>query len=444
MSRRLVISAVLALVLMFAFSSVALAELPKASGGTSPTNTNGTSPNNTVTPPTTETNGTGYNSPTTPGIKYDTPTNKVIHSNYSANTDACASCHATHTAVGGALLQWRNPSEACMACHDGTVTSTYDVKNGLVGSPTGMTATKTSGGLFGQGTEAGLSHHNVTGGMKTAAAMGGSENSTLQDTNGNWGTDFNCAACHTPHGQGGNSRILKADPNGVALANKVTGETLSGSGTVYQASKANWIAGYPYSQYTKVYVGGVQQTSGFTIDYRNGKVTFTSAPGSAVTADYVPGIRVQLAISNKLTASETVSYTGGINQFCAACHTDYNTDNASLINQTDGSGKTWTTISGHTLTGTYRKAYRHGVGMVWDDTAHGTTVVSAGNLKFQNVNGPKTQGTVICLTCHFAHGTDDAFAGGTTSDTGRGTVLKRQVNMSVCETCHQKGAVSNY
>ena len=34
------------------------------------------------------------------------PASYRIHSNYAKNTDACASCHATHTAVGDSLLQW--------------------------------------------------------------------------------------------------------------------------------------------------------------------------------------------------------------------------------------------------------------------------------------------------------------------------------------------------
>jgi hypothetical protein len=36
----------------------------------------------------------------------------------------------------------------------------------------------------------------------------------------------------------------------------------------------------------KIYDGGVLQTSGYTIDYAGGTVTFDSAPSSTVTADY--------------------------------------------------------------------------------------------------------------------------------------------------------------
>lgn len=56
-----------------------------------------------------------------------------------------------------------------------------------------------------------------------------------------------------------------------------------------------------------------------------------------------------------------------------------------------------------------------------------------------------TTGRITCLTCHYAHGTTDAFIGdGQTYDDTRSTALKRQVNMALCETCHQKGKISNY
>lgn len=371
-----------------------------------------------------------YSSPTAPVIKYDTPGNQVIHSNYSANTDACTSCHTTHTAVGGELLKWLSPAQACMACHDGTVATTYNVVAGRIGS----TGAKTSGGLFGSGTEMGLSLHNVMDNLTDVAAPGGAE-TKLKDGNGDWTLSFNCVSCHSPHGQGGNSRILSADPNGVALLNKVTGEILAKTvpGTTYSGAKQNWLTGYPYSQYTKIYVNGTPVTGGYTINYRTGVVTFNPAivTLAVVTADYVPGIRVTMSVANKLAVNETVTYFEGMNRFCGACHTDYNT-----------SGVPGQTGSGHTLTGQYRLAYRHQVGMIWEDAVRGTNVIAGGVLKFESVSG--TTGRVMCLTCHFAHGTDDEFSGGTTTDTTRSTAQKRQVNMSLCETCHEKGKASNY
>lgn len=78
---------------------------------------------------------------------------------------------------------------------------------------------------------------------------------------------------------------------------RVTSETLTGSGTgPYSAVNDYWIdmtsgnivdedtIGTPYL--VKIYDDGVEQTSGFSIDYELGEVTFDSAPTGPVTADY--------------------------------------------------------------------------------------------------------------------------------------------------------------
>jgi hypothetical protein len=80
---------------------------------------------------------------------------------------------------------------------------------------------------------------------------------------------------------------------------QVTGETLVlDAGTTYKAVNKYWIdlingkvydedianAGGTYN--VKIYDNGVEQTSGITLDYSNGKVAFDSAPTGPVTADY--------------------------------------------------------------------------------------------------------------------------------------------------------------
>ena len=83
-----------------------------------------------------------------------------------------SSCHSTHTAVGEALLQLGSAEDVCMACHDGSITTTYDVKNGLIGD----TTMRTAGGLFGDSTSNSAmskTNHNVSGSMSIYAAPGG-------------------------------------------------------------------------------------------------------------------------------------------------------------------------------------------------------------------------------------------------------------------------------
>ena len=444
------------LVLVLGLAATAMAALP----------TSGTAGAAGI-PQTGGTNGTGYTAPTPTdvntnvsnnGIKWNTPTDQHIHSNYSSNTDACASCHTTHTGIGPALLKWQSTSAACFTCHDGTVTVAYNVVGGIADGA----SKQTSGGKFGSSTGLptgiGASAHNVWS-VNISAAPGGSEVQNVTnkltggDANGTWYGAFSCASCHTPHGLGGNSRILQPDPNGLAWKSKVTGGGLGtgdGATVMFQApvGKRNWLKGYPYNTATDVYVAGVKKTIGtdYNIDYANGSVTFTAAPAAAaaITADYVPGLVVSMTISNPRSASETVTYNSGTNGFCGACHTDYNTDKTTYL--TDPT----TSTSGQNKSGQYRLAYRHGVGMTWDDNVRGTDLVapsgSAANekMRFENVNATNKQGKVICLTCHFAHGTDDTFNGTwngtaqTTNDSARGTALKRMANMGVCEACHKK------
>ncbi|MFZ3373085.1 MAG: cytochrome c3 family protein, partial [Desulfitobacteriaceae bacterium] len=42
------------------------------------------------------------------------------HGNYTDNTDACALCHATHTATGIKLMRMPTDKLLCYTCHDST------------------------------------------------------------------------------------------------------------------------------------------------------------------------------------------------------------------------------------------------------------------------------------------------------------------------------------
>ena len=420
--RRVSIILALAVVFTLALTATALAELEKTA---SPTPGDGV---------------VDYVSPTTPYFPSD---GSKLHSNYQKNTDACAACHATHTGVGVALLQWADVNTTCFACHDGTVTTTYNVVGGTIGG----TSAATFGGLFGTGSEAYLSTHGIDANLENNAAPGGAQKSTpTADANGVWAAEFNCVACHTPHGQGGNARILSADPNGVQMA-KAPGagtnpkETLtnpSGDLKTYKAAKAYWLHGYPYSTKTGIYVNGTKQTTGYTINYELGQVTFATAltASDVVTAAYVPALRVTMDIQNFLTSTETVKYTGGVNAFCGACHTDYNTENVATPHAI--------------LNGVYSDAYRHRVGYAYGGAA------TVQGLKFQ-VGSDGKENVVTCLTCHVGHGTDQAYwektlagidlksdgtaywTAVTATELSGSSALKRKPNMSTCETCHKKG-----
>ena len=374
------------------------------------------------------------------------PAEYRIHSNYAKNTDACASCHSTHTAVGASLLQWYSAYETCMACHDGTVTTTYDVASGTIGAAGNKAA---MGGAF-NGTGGSASNHNVTGAMSIAAAPGGSTVETSLSVGGalqkRWTPEFGCESCHTPHGMGGNARILNPDPNFAASQNKsATGYTIQAvTNIVYAGSKPVYmLTQYPYSASFKD-AGGTAVT-GPTINNAAGYSVVVN-PGVATQVYGTAALTVKMNIANYLNGAtvggETVQHVSGMNAFCGACHTDYNTDGWS--DASVGYTAPQTTNSAAYETGTYSKAHRHQVG---NDASHFTAKLAGAKM-------PSESGKLECLTCHVAHGVSaDFWIASLSTSTGEyagitdpqvyvelagSSALKRQPNMGVCETCHDK------
>ena len=377
------------------------------------------------------------------------PASYRIHSNYAKNTDACASCHSTHTAVGASLLQWYSAYETCMACHDGTVTTTYDVATGTIGA---LGSKAAMGGAF-NGTGGSASNHNVTGAMSIAAAPGGSTVENIVTLGGEskkqWTPEFGCESCHTPHGMGGNARILHPDPNFAATAAKpdlgyavVSGHVYALTDTTY--TKALYILKeYPYNVSIEDADGVVAAAY---ITNVNG---YSEVIGGVATKVYgTAALTVRMNIENYLVGNaalpadeEKVAHVSGMNAFCGTCHTDYNTD--GWTNSLYATPQT--TSSGAYETGTYSKAHRHQVGNAVN-VVFGTKLAGAAM--------PSENGKLECLTCHVAHGVSaDFWEASLSASTGEykddhtattyvelagSSALKRQPNMGVCETCHDK------
>lgn len=428
------------------------------------------------------------------------PANYRIHTNYTKNTDACASCHATHTAVGPSLLQWSSLFDTCMACHDGTVSTTYDVQSGKIAETTEPTYGGRFMGLWFEGTN--YSIHGINSGMQIGSAPGGSNVGEIiaqgSESYTMWqGEDFGCESCHSPHGQGGNARILHPDPNGWASkqAQKIdhlyTVDKISVPEIAYvknTSNKVTLIQGFPY----EIIVQNIYNNTVYDITYKfeidnngdkiNGSYTIIKAKPeypdalSQITNVYgTAAVTVRMVIYNYLGPNETVLHLSGINTFCGTCHVDYNTEDEVL------SGNGPDVIMGSeenrpgngNPNGEYSNAHRHAVGLAWN----------YGDQADQSYIGPdkimKTMGTneadqkISCLTCHFAHGTDSEMWANWVSkynarpDTeglfnywleyvnvetgeydrlqelsGTGSDLKRLPNMSTCEACHQKASAN--
>lgn len=407
-----------------------------------------------------------------------------IHSNYTENTDSCAACHFTHTALGPRLLQWPSIYKACLACHDGTMGNyTYDVISGLIKQ--GPERYRTSGGLFGDiiqiASSIDLSNHMPDGTVLISAPAAPGGNPVVDETE-----TLGCISCHTPHGQGGNARILNPDPNKLlfkkakANPNDYVKWLTHMGGNVYQRIEQgkpvqNWIPGYPYHQLTKVMIGpaglnvfwdqGLLKMTGgsfldpedYNIDFREGKVTLTATGvtkkgGDEVFAMYVPGIYVVMEIDNYLKSNEQVTYLAkdkhnrptSINKFCEACHYDYNTEH---FNEQNPSVNPRTGIlepygSANDNSGKYSEAYRHQVGNKWVYQDWGREPTPS-VIKF-SLDGETR--IITCLTCHVAHGVDQEYWKDTNDsylltaqlvEINPSSALKRLPNMAVCEACHQ-------
>jgi len=228
-----------------------------------------------------------------------------------------------------------------------------------------------------------------------------------------------CAACHRTHSAQGPSLMVTADDIELCLT------CHNGTGSVYNS------------------VEGVIQVNGKTAPSAAGPIALVSQGGPATSAHLIgnafdaPGgplsksalacgdchdphgspnfrmIRTDLTWNNVNTSiaftatlahagtvSETVKYLSGSVTVCTACHIDY----------------------GQHSGGKFSDGTRHDVGVKV------TSDYTPGNLPLEN-------GKLVCLTCHYAHGTrvtNTAASGlGSTS-----TALKRQGNWSLCSQCH--------
>lgn len=438
-----------------------------------------------------------------------------IHSNYSANTDACAACHFTHTALGPSLLQWPSVYEACISCHDGTLGDyTYDVLSGLIRQEVedGGGKSRTFGGLFGDNMKIAdinntvynpdsLSNHMPDGTVRISAPAAPGGEPDLDDNE-----VLGCVSCHTPHGQGGNARILNPDPNklrfkqyrdylkaGTPVINDEYVRYLkpvpSADSNVFKDNEdiINWIPGYPYASLTKIIIADnlydmttkprVQLENGvltlittdyflepedYQINYREGTVTLSQEAMDLkqwrdVYAIYVPGIYIAMEIENYLQSNEIVTYLAkdknnrptSINEFCEACHYDYNTEHVNDDNPTVNprTGVVEPYGSAKVNTGKNSQAYRHQVGNQWVDEEWGREATPP-VIKFSQDGENKI---ITCLTCHVAHGVDKEYWKDTNEgyldfpedddgyvyDQNPSSALKRLPNMAVCEACHQ-------
>lgn len=405
------------------------------------------------------------------------------HQNFAANTDGCASCHTTHTAIGPKLLSGASTYIACTNCHDGTE-SVYDVKLGQIGTTDAVATTY-------QASNAGLFEGNVTVGMANSRHVADSgSNIDLANfgANGTYsGTNtFTCAGCHDPHkkladfsgnGTAYNARLLKVAPKVVAntdpkaVLNAVAGVSGTGTATIVKSSDTNSVLSgqwgymnvYPQlpTLYTRSgtapsYTYTVVDPSTYTFTATTG--VFNISSGFNIANTYVasywtkaPLVTINYTNNRTTTPSatgpETASYPDtNFNYWCATCHNDYGQSRDAKV-----------------TSGDYTNMYRHAV----SKSDQGMAVAAKSGTFVPKINGTaisgassiylpvtsQTPGNILCITCHYAHGTKATSivsadtltinTAGTANGANQNTwtnksKLLRYDNRDTCEACHQK------
>lgn len=432
--KKLAIVLTLALVLVGAFAAVALAD---PSHYTSPVTENSV----WLTAEPTSYPVTGGAQPYIPADP-TTGASIAIHSNYTANTDACSSCHSAHyaqdveaegTGFTTNLLQATDPSLLCITCHDGTLASTYNVMAGTFNATDNSKTYRNGAGLFAVSYDGAAnvvatsaSQHDVFGGVALTSAPGGiGANAKNAADTAAWSGTLECTSCHDPHGSGGNPRLLTPNPNGVMT--QIKGVTMSGTYTAatdngvtryyFKASNANSqlpVNGGSYapakmlpeiSDLTRpntvnnrvklnVYIGGTLVTASgkgpYSVSYDPTQgyyllITDTAHSG-AVTVDYEPVLIVNGTVASKLTSTEKeTGFDKTLAGFCGSCHVSF------------AGGRTVKDASGNNQVN---------LGMYTGDGHHQADLGNAGKNPV-TVYGFYQE--TSCATCHASHGVDKQY-----------------------------------
>lgn len=142
------------------------------------------------------------------------------------------------------------------------------------------------------------------------------------------------------------------------------------------------------------------------------------------------------------TAPTAIANAYAYNLYCAACHTDY------LMGSASGQA----TAPATNGVGVYSKAFRH--------------TINRGASGGGSMQVKGTGNALLCVSCHYVHGTDSSFmqlADGTrvdgatlttgtdagevnpyigANDVNHSSALKRYINMSICWTCHANSSAA--
>ncbi len=228
-----------------------------------------------------------------------------------------------------------------------------------------------------------------------------------------------CAACHRTHSAAGPALLISADETALCLTchngtgsayNAALGEITIGGKTAPSAAgplqltseggsaTSAHMLGTPFD-----IPGGPRATVPLTCDDchdPHGNGNYRLLRSQMTWNDLMASTNFTATVAHRGTLQEKVTYKGGSNQLCTACHIDY----------------------GQHTGGQYSGGTRHVVNVTVDD-------------KHFPADLPLENGKLVCLTCHYAHGTSvtNTTAGGGAQ---LSTALKRRGDWGVCSQCH--------
>ncbi|MDW7651231.1 MAG: cytochrome c3 family protein [Bacillota bacterium] len=376
-----------------------------------------------------------------------------VHDSFSQRTFSCASCHMTHIGQNEERLFQTSVYNTCSTCHFDDTISTYNVlagnfkyeDNGLIGSKS------TTGGRFYDGEfltgRNAVSFHLATG-QKTIGNAPGADTSKP----GWWTRPFSCGSCHAPHGSYNQSRHLHYNVNGQAKRYdknldgvEIRLESVGNNTYVPQApynEKKPWLfyeLDSPYYSNFGVIIYNVDNgiatdvTNDFFIHYNEGYVKLIDGaphPGYYII-EFSQATKTDIEVINAGTKDENVIYRSGTVEFCTSCHTGYLTE----VNM-DGQIYYYTV---HQPFATSREnSFEHPIKI--------DVTTNVNNPLFRLEGLGLDNGTdLVCLSCHFAHGTDAEIIRDRNFNVmdpallGETTNLLRFGNRESCFICHDSG-----